>query len=167
LIGHIIRNGEFSVNILEGAISGKKGRRKTSTTILKVTRQKHRSWYLYNNEKNGLLQFRMESCQPIKRLKDKKKNHLADTWSIAWLYASVCKNLQIFSNCLRCPEHVVDYLRTIRDFSQNTLYFVRFILCNAIKKSPHLIEISVQKSDEMSRLVFFSLTTKIPVYYLE
>jgi len=28
---------------------------------------------LYSNEGNGLQQFQMESCQPIKRLKDKKK----------------------------------------------------------------------------------------------
>jgi len=28
---------------------------------------------LYSNEENGLQQFQMESCQPIKRLKDKKK----------------------------------------------------------------------------------------------
>jgi hypothetical protein len=28
---------------------------------------------LYSNEKKGLQQFQMESCQPIKRLKDKKK----------------------------------------------------------------------------------------------
>jgi hypothetical protein len=27
----------------------------------------------YNNEKNGLQQFQMESCQPIKRWKEKKK----------------------------------------------------------------------------------------------
>jgi len=42
-IGHIIRHNEFVVNILEGAISGKKGRGKTSTTILEASRQKHRS----------------------------------------------------------------------------------------------------------------------------
>ena len=44
-IGHIIRYNEFVVNILEGAISGgeKKGRRRTSTRILKVSRQKHSS----------------------------------------------------------------------------------------------------------------------------
>jgi hypothetical protein len=48
------------VNILEGAISGKKA---VGTTVLKASRQKHRS----------LQQFQMESCQPIKRLKDKKK----------------------------------------------------------------------------------------------
>jgi hypothetical protein len=35
LIGHIIRNGEFSVNILKGTIFGKKGCRKPSTTMLK------------------------------------------------------------------------------------------------------------------------------------
>jgi len=28
---------------------------------------------LYSNEENGLQQFQMESCQPIKRFKDKKK----------------------------------------------------------------------------------------------
>ena len=28
---------------------------------------------MYSNEKNGLQQFQMESCQQIKRLKDKKK----------------------------------------------------------------------------------------------
>jgi len=39
-IGHVIKRNEFVVNILEGAISGKKSRRKTSTTILKASRQK-------------------------------------------------------------------------------------------------------------------------------
>jgi hypothetical protein len=38
-IGH----NEFVVNILEGAVFGKKDRGKTATTILKATRQKHRS----------------------------------------------------------------------------------------------------------------------------
>jgi len=42
-IGHIIRHNEFVVNILEGEISGKNGRGKTSTTIFKASRQKHRS----------------------------------------------------------------------------------------------------------------------------
>jgi hypothetical protein len=42
-IGHIIRHNEFVVNILEGAISGKKGCGKTSTASLKAIRQKHRS----------------------------------------------------------------------------------------------------------------------------
>jgi ABC-type dipeptide/oligopeptide/nickel transport system ATPase subunit len=51
---------------LEGAISGKKGHGKTSTTILKASRQEHRSGQLYSNGKNSLQQFQMESCQPIK-----------------------------------------------------------------------------------------------------
>ena len=38
-IGHTIRHNEFVVNILEGAISGKKGRGKTSTTILKASKE--------------------------------------------------------------------------------------------------------------------------------
>jgi hypothetical protein len=54
---------------------GKKGRQETSTTILKASRQKYRSGRLCSNEKNGLQQFPMESCQPIKRLRDKKKLH--------------------------------------------------------------------------------------------
>jgi len=37
------------------------------------SRQKHRSWQLYSNEKNGLQQIQMESCQQIKRLRDKEK----------------------------------------------------------------------------------------------
>jgi len=51
----------------------KNGRGKASTKILKASRQKHRSWQLHSNEKNGLQQFQMENCQPIKRLKDKKR----------------------------------------------------------------------------------------------
>jgi hypothetical protein len=42
-VGHINRHNEFVVNILEGAISGKKGRGKMSTTILKASHQKHNS----------------------------------------------------------------------------------------------------------------------------
>jgi len=42
-IGHTFRHNEFVVIILEGAIFGKKGRGKTSTTILKASRQKHSS----------------------------------------------------------------------------------------------------------------------------
>jgi hypothetical protein len=43
-----------------------KNRGKTSTTILKASRQKQNS-----NEENALQQFQMESCQPIKRLEVK------------------------------------------------------------------------------------------------
>jgi hypothetical protein len=42
-IGHIIRHNGFVLNILEGAISGKKGRGNTSTTTLKASRQMRRS----------------------------------------------------------------------------------------------------------------------------
>ena len=72
-IGHTVGHNEFVVNIFEGAISGKKGRGKTSTAILKASRQKHRSWQLYSNGKSGMQQLQMESCQLIKRVKDKKK----------------------------------------------------------------------------------------------
>ena len=71
--GHIIRHNEFVVNILEGAISGKKGHGKTSTTVLKASHQKQRRWQLNSNEKNGLQQFQMKSCQTIIRVKGKKK----------------------------------------------------------------------------------------------
>jgi hypothetical protein len=40
-IVYIIRHNEFVVNILVGAISGKKRPGKTSATILKASRQKH------------------------------------------------------------------------------------------------------------------------------
>jgi len=43
LIGHTIRQNEFVVHIIEGAIFGKKGCGKTSTTILQASRQKHSS----------------------------------------------------------------------------------------------------------------------------
>jgi len=42
---------------------------------LKQVARNTRSRQLYSNEKNGLQQFQMESCQPIKRLKDKKKKN--------------------------------------------------------------------------------------------
>jgi Cdc6-like AAA superfamily ATPase len=42
-IGHIIRHNEFVVNILEGAIYGKKGLGKTLTTVLKASRYKSNS----------------------------------------------------------------------------------------------------------------------------
>ena len=42
-IGHKIMHNQFVVNVLEGAISGKKGNGKGSTAVLKASRQKHRS----------------------------------------------------------------------------------------------------------------------------
>jgi hypothetical protein len=42
-IGHIFRHNEFVVNDLDAAIPGKKGRGETSITILKASRQIHRS----------------------------------------------------------------------------------------------------------------------------
>jgi flagellar biosynthesis regulator FlaF len=51
-------HNEFVVNILQGAISGKKAREKTSTTILTASRQKHSYTavirQLYGNEKKWL-----------------------------------------------------------------------------------------------------------------
>jgi hypothetical protein len=41
-IGHIIRHNESIVNILEGAISGKKGLGNTSTTVPKASHQINR-----------------------------------------------------------------------------------------------------------------------------
>jgi len=41
-----------------------------------IYHQKHSSWQLYSNDKNGLLQIQMESCHSIKRLGDKKKNQI-------------------------------------------------------------------------------------------
>jgi hypothetical protein len=42
-IGHTVRRNEFVVNILEGALFGKKCRGKISTTVLKASREKRRS----------------------------------------------------------------------------------------------------------------------------
>jgi hypothetical protein len=41
--GNIITHNEFVVNLLERTISEKKGRWKTSTTVLRASHQKHRS----------------------------------------------------------------------------------------------------------------------------
>jgi len=57
----------------------KKGRGKTLTTVLKGSCQKHSSWQLYSNEKNGLQQFQMESCQPIKDWRIRRKTHTLST----------------------------------------------------------------------------------------
>ena len=45
----------------------------TDLTILKASHQKHSSWQLHSKKKKDLQQFQMERCQPIKRLKEKKK----------------------------------------------------------------------------------------------
>jgi hypothetical protein len=94
-IGYIIRHNEFVVNILEGAISGKKGLGKTSTTILKASRQEYKSGQLYDNGKNSLQQIQMESCQPIKRLKKKNKeltrcNRVVEFLISMFLKCSIC-----------------------------------------------------------------------------
>jgi hypothetical protein len=65
-IGHIIRHSEFVMNILEGAISGKKAMGRSRLQYFKASRQEQRSGQLYNNGKNSLQQLQMESCQPIK-----------------------------------------------------------------------------------------------------
>ena len=71
-IGRTIRQNEFVVNILEEAITGKRAVGRPRLQYLKQV-ARNTSWQLYSNEKNGLQQFQLESCQPIKRLKDKKK----------------------------------------------------------------------------------------------
>jgi hypothetical protein len=74
-IGHIIKHNEFVVNILEGAISGKRAVGRPRLQYLKQV-ARNTGAELYSNEKNGLQQFQMESCHPIKILKDKKKKKL-------------------------------------------------------------------------------------------
>jgi hypothetical protein len=85
----------------------KKGHRKTLTTILKASRQEHRSGQLYNNEKNSLQQIKMESYQPIKRLKKKEKKKkqlcLAD-----WMKSHE-KNIFLSSLYFRCYLEEVLY----------------------------------------------------------
>jgi hypothetical protein len=63
-IGHIIRCNEFVVNILEGAIPGKKT---VGRPRLQYLQQVDRNIEA-GNEKNGLQKFQMEIRQPIKRL---------------------------------------------------------------------------------------------------
>ena len=73
MIGHKIRHNEFAVNILEGAIPGKKSVGRPRLRYSKqVARNAGADSYTAMKE-NGLQQFQMESCQPIKRLKDKKR----------------------------------------------------------------------------------------------
>ena len=120
-IGNTVRHNEFLVNILEGAISGKNGRGKTSTTTLRASRQEHRSWQLYSNEKNGLQQFQIESCQPIKILKDKKKNPYSDT---AFHVQDMEKKLQryILKYCM-CWRDLQLYFQVLFVIRLKTTYF--------------------------------------------
>jgi hypothetical protein len=73
LIGYTIRDNEFVVNILEGEIFGKKAVARLRLQYLKQV-ARNRGDDSYRAIKNGLQQIQMESCQPIKRLRDKKKN---------------------------------------------------------------------------------------------
>jgi hypothetical protein len=59
-IGHIIVYNEFVVNILEGAIPGKKA---VGRPLLQYLQQVDRNIEA-GNEKNGLQKFHMEICQP-------------------------------------------------------------------------------------------------------
>jgi len=67
-IGHTIRHDEFVVNILEGAIFGKKA---VGRFRLKYLQQVVRNTAADKNEKNGLQQIQMKS------FKDNKKRELA------------------------------------------------------------------------------------------
>jgi hypothetical protein len=72
-IGHIIRHSEFVVNILEGAISGKKAMGRPRLQYLKQVDRNIEADSYTTMKKNNLQQIQMESCQPIKRLNKKKK----------------------------------------------------------------------------------------------
>ena len=56
--------------MLEGAILGKKA---VGRPRLQYLKQVTRNTGADSNEKNGLQKIQMESCQPVKRLRDKKK----------------------------------------------------------------------------------------------
>jgi hypothetical protein len=62
----LIRHNECVGNIPDGVISGIKGPGKTSTTILKASRQKHRSWQLYSNEKMACNKSRRKATEQSK-----------------------------------------------------------------------------------------------------
>jgi hypothetical protein len=78
-IQHIIRQNEFVVNILKGAIQGKKAMGKPRLQDLKQVARNTGADSYTAMKKNGLQQFQMESCQPIKRLKNEKT--LSMNWS--------------------------------------------------------------------------------------
>jgi len=73
-IGHTVGHKEFAVNIIEGAIFGKKNA--VGRPRLQYLKQDSRNTTAdsYRAMKRmACKQFQMESCQPIKRLRDKKK----------------------------------------------------------------------------------------------
>jgi hypothetical protein len=114
--GHTIRHNELIINLLEGAISAKKGRGKTSTTTLKASRQKHSSWQLYSNEENGLQQIQMESCQPIKRLKNKNKKLKGRANG---LDKKCCHFYRLSSSTRCCSIYCTPLLMALRSTSAN------------------------------------------------
>jgi len=66
---------EFVVNILEGAIFGKKALEKPRLQYLKeVGRNIGADCYIAMN-RSGLQQIQMESCQPIQRLRVKRRGY--------------------------------------------------------------------------------------------
>ena len=71
-IGHIIRHSEFVVNILGGAISGKKAMGRPRLQYLKQVARSIGA-DSYTTMKRIACNIQMESCQPNKRLKKKKK----------------------------------------------------------------------------------------------
>jgi hypothetical protein len=74
-IGRIIRHNEFVVNIFEGPLSGKRAVGRPRLQYLKQV-ARHTGAELYSNEKWGLQQFQMESCQPIKRLEVRRRRRI-------------------------------------------------------------------------------------------
>jgi len=95
-LGHTIRQNEFVVNILEGAISGKKAMGRPRLQYLKQV-ARNTGTELYSNEKNGLQQFQMEIWQPVKRLKDKKK-----TLRIAFYLFYIFINVTVHGRTKKC-----------------------------------------------------------------
>jgi len=63
----------FGVNVTEGAISGKKAVGRPRLQYLKQVARNTAADSYTAMERMACKQFQMESCQPIKRLEDKKK----------------------------------------------------------------------------------------------
>jgi hypothetical protein len=75
-IGCTVRHNEIVVNILEGAICGKRAVGRPGLRYLKKVARNTAADSCTAMKISGLQQLQMESCQPIKRLRDKKKNIL-------------------------------------------------------------------------------------------